>query len=65
MAASPAALVALFRLRASLLAPRYKVEPARFGLDASESFMPQAVGPGFPAQAHRGDVEAELAAAKR
>jgi xanthine dehydrogenase YagR molybdenum-binding subunit len=50
---------------ASLLAPRYEVEPARFGLDASESFMLQAVGPGFPAQAHRGDVEAELAAAKR
>jgi xanthine dehydrogenase YagR molybdenum-binding subunit len=49
---------------ASLLAPRYEVEPARYGLDASESFMPQAVGPGFPAQLQRGDVEAELAAAK-
>jgi xanthine dehydrogenase YagR molybdenum-binding subunit len=49
---------------ARLLAPRYEVEPARYGLDASESFMPQAVGPGFPAQLQRGDVEAELAAAK-
>jgi xanthine dehydrogenase YagR molybdenum-binding subunit len=49
---------------ANLLAPRYEVEPARMGLDATESFVPQAVGPGFPAQAHRGDVEAGLAAAK-
>src|SRR6202008_1123418 len=49
----------------SLLAPRYEVEPARVGLDAGESFRPQAVGPGFPAQAHRGDVEAELAAATK
>jgi len=49
----------------SLLAPRYEVEPARVGLDAGESFLPQAVGPGFPAQAHRGDVEAELAAATK
>ena len=50
---------------AALLAPRYEVEPARVGLDAGESFTPQAVGPGFPAQAQRGDVEAQLAAAKR
>jgi xanthine dehydrogenase YagR molybdenum-binding subunit len=49
----------------SLLAPRYEVEPARVGLDAGESFLPQAVGPGFPAQAHRGDVGAELAAATK
>ena len=49
---------------ASLLAPRYEIEPARVGLDAGESFVPLAVGPGFPAQAHRGNVEAELAAAK-
>ena len=48
---------------AALLAPRYEVEPARVGLDAGESFVPEAVGPGFPAQAHRGDVEAGLAAA--
>jgi len=49
---------------ASLLAPRYEVEPVRLGLDGSESFVPAAVGPGFPTQAQRGDAEAELAAAK-
>jgi xanthine dehydrogenase YagR molybdenum-binding subunit len=48
---------------ATLLAPRYEIEPARVGLDAGESFAPQAVGPGFPAEAHRGDVEAGLAPA--
>jgi xanthine dehydrogenase YagR molybdenum-binding subunit len=50
---------------ASLLAPRYDVEAARVGLDASESFVPPVVGPGFPTQVHRGNVEAELAAAKK
>jgi xanthine dehydrogenase YagR molybdenum-binding subunit len=50
---------------ASLLAPRYDFEPARVGLDASETFALQTVGPGFPAQAQRGNVEAELAAAKK
>ena len=50
---------------ASLLSPRYEVEPARVGLDAGEAFTLQAVGPGFPAEAHRGDVETELAAATR
>jgi xanthine dehydrogenase YagR molybdenum-binding subunit len=50
---------------AALLGPRYEVEPARVGLDAGESFTPRAVGPGFPAQAQRGNVEAQLAAAKR
>jgi xanthine dehydrogenase YagR molybdenum-binding subunit len=50
---------------AALLAPRYEIEPARVDLDATESFLPPAVGPGFPAQAHRGDVEVELAAAKK
>ncbi len=45
--------------------PRYEAEPARIGLDADESFVPQAVGPGFPAQAHRGDVEAGLATAPK
>src|SRR5579871_2058018 len=48
---------------ARLLSPRYETEPARVGLDAVESFVPAAVGPGFPAQMHRGDVEAGLAAA--
>jgi xanthine dehydrogenase YagR molybdenum-binding subunit len=49
----------------ALLSPRYEIEPARVGLDAAESFVPAAVGPGFPAQMHRGDVEAGLAAATR
>src|SRR4029077_5356847 len=49
----------------SLLAPRYEIEPARVGLDATESFLPAFVGPGFPAQAHRGDVKAGLAAARQ
>jgi xanthine dehydrogenase YagR molybdenum-binding subunit len=50
---------------ATLLSPRYEIEPARVGLDAVESFVPAAVGPGFPAQMRRGDVEAGLAAATR
>jgi xanthine dehydrogenase YagR molybdenum-binding subunit len=50
---------------ASLLAPRYEVEPVRIGLDASEGFVPQVVGPGFPAEAHRGDIEGGLAAATK
>ncbi len=50
---------------ATLLSPRYEIEPARVGLDAVESFVPAAVGPGFPAQMHRGDAEAGLAAATR
>src|SRR5712671_4631592 len=50
---------------ASLLAPRYEVEPVRVGLDASESFVPEVVGPGFPAKAHRGDIEGGLAAATK
>ena len=50
---------------ATLLSPRYEIEPAQVGLDAVESFVPASVGPGFPAQMHRGDVEAGLAAASR
>jgi xanthine dehydrogenase YagR molybdenum-binding subunit len=50
---------------AALLAPRYKIEPPRIGLDATESFVPPAVGPGDPAEAHRGDVEGGLAAATK
>jgi xanthine dehydrogenase YagR molybdenum-binding subunit len=51
---------------AALLSPRYEVEPARVGLDASESFVPATVGVGNPSRANRGDVEAGLgAAAKR
>jgi xanthine dehydrogenase YagR molybdenum-binding subunit len=50
---------------AALLAPRYETAPARVGLDAAESFVPQSIGPGFPAQMQRGDVEAGLAEAAR
>src|ERR1700722_1013264 len=35
---------------AALLSPRYETQPARVGLDAGESFFPQAVGVGNPAQ---------------
>ena len=47
------------------MSPRYEVEPARVGLDTAESFVPPAVGPGHPPAAHRGDVEAGLAAASK
>src|SRR5580693_6178217 len=47
---------------ATLLSPRYQTEPARVGLDANETFVPPVVGPGEPAAAHRGDVEAGLTA---
>ena len=50
---------------AALLSPRYDVEPARVGLDSAESFVPPAVGPGHPPVAHRGDIEAGLAAASK
>jgi xanthine dehydrogenase YagR molybdenum-binding subunit len=50
---------------AALLAPRYDVEPARIGLDATESFEPPVVGPGFPTKAQRGDVTAGLAIASK
>jgi xanthine dehydrogenase YagR molybdenum-binding subunit len=50
---------------AALLSPRYHAEPPRVGLDAAESFVPPVVGPGHPATAHRGDVEAGLATASK
>jgi xanthine dehydrogenase YagR molybdenum-binding subunit len=50
---------------AALLAPRYEIEPARVGLDGSESFVPPVVGPGHPSVMHHGDVEAGLAAATK
>jgi len=50
---------------AALLAPKYETQPARVGLDASESFVPAAVGVGNPSAMHRGDVEAGLATAAR
>src|SRR5271167_4576722 len=45
---------------AALLSPRYEAQPARVGLDASESFVPPVVGIGNPAEVQRGDVEAAL-----
>jgi xanthine dehydrogenase YagR molybdenum-binding subunit len=50
---------------AALLSPRYDTEPARVGLDATESFVPLSVGVGNPPEVHRGDVEAGLAAASQ
>jgi xanthine dehydrogenase YagR molybdenum-binding subunit len=50
---------------ATLLHPSYETEPARIGLDAAESFIPPAVGPGHPTEAHRGDIKAGLAAASK
>jgi xanthine dehydrogenase YagR molybdenum-binding subunit len=48
---------------AALLAPQYEQEPARVGLDAAESFVPDIVGPGHPATASHGDIAAGLASA--
>jgi xanthine dehydrogenase YagR molybdenum-binding subunit len=50
---------------AALLSPRYETESTRVGLDATESFVPPGVGIGTPPEAHRGDVEAGLAAASK
>ena len=50
---------------AALLSPRYEAQPARVGLDASDSFIPPAVGVGNPARMQVGDVEAALAQASR
>jgi xanthine dehydrogenase YagR molybdenum-binding subunit len=50
---------------ATLLSPRYATEQIRMGLDGNESFVPPGVGVGSPAEVHRGDVEAGLAAASR
>ncbi len=50
---------------AALLSPRYEADPARVGLDATESFVPPVVGPGHPALAHRGDIAAGIAAAAK
>jgi xanthine dehydrogenase YagR molybdenum-binding subunit len=50
---------------AALLAPRYESEPARVGLDATESFVPPSVGVGAPAEVHRGDVETGLISASK
>ena len=50
---------------AALLSPRYDIETPRVGLDANETFVPSAVGPGHPPAVHRGDIEAGLAAASK
>src|SRR5262249_27110773 len=50
---------------AALLSPRYETEPARVGLDATESFVPPSVRLGNPTEAHHGDVAAGLAAASK
>lgn len=50
---------------AALLAPRYEAETPSVGLDAGDAFQPPAVGPGEPAEANKGDIEAGLAAAER
>jgi xanthine dehydrogenase YagR molybdenum-binding subunit len=50
---------------AALLSPRYAIEPAAIGLDADEPFVPPSVGVGNPAEVHRGDTAAGLAAAAR
>ena len=47
---------------ATLLSPHYEVEPARIGLDASESYVPPAVGVGNPPNHQHGDIEDALAA---
>jgi xanthine dehydrogenase YagR molybdenum-binding subunit len=49
---------------ATLLSPRYEVEPARIGLDDDDSFVPPVVGPGFPSEVRHGDVETGLVAAE-
>jgi len=48
---------------AALLAPRYETEEARTEFDSEESFKPQTVGAGAPAQETHGDIPAGLAAA--
>ena len=50
---------------AALLAPQYTAQPTRTGLDGDTAFELQFVGPGHPAEARHGDVEAGLAGASR
>jgi xanthine dehydrogenase YagR molybdenum-binding subunit len=68
-AGQPVAVVIAETLEAAtegavLLAPHYEAEPARIGLDGNDAFIPPAIGPGFPTEARRGDVEAGMAAAE-
>ncbi|MEN3792426.1 xanthine dehydrogenase family protein molybdopterin-binding subunit [Fulvimarina sp. MAC3] len=48
---------------AALLDPQYETATPRVGLDVDGSFVPQAVGPGFPPEASVGDVESGLSGA--
>lgn len=48
---------------AALLAPRYEAEPGRVGLDADDSFVPNAVRLISPPNEHVGDIEAGLSSA--
>ena len=51
---------------AALLTPQYEIEPAQLDMHAdSEAFVPEAVGPGAPAESHVGDVDTGLAGATR
>jgi xanthine dehydrogenase YagR molybdenum-binding subunit len=50
---------------AALLSPRYDTEPVRIRLGATASFVPPVVGIGSPSVAHRGNVEAGLAASSK
>ena len=68
-AGQPVAVVIAETLEAAtegavLLAPHCEAEPARIGLDGNDAFIPPAIGPGFPTEARRGDVEAGMAAAE-
>jgi xanthine dehydrogenase YagR molybdenum-binding subunit len=49
---------------ATLLSPRYEAEPSRIGLDGDDSFIPPAIGPGYPPEVRHGDVETGLTAAE-
>jgi len=50
---------------AALLSPQYDVDTPQLDINTGEAFVPDAVGPGAPSEAHVGDVEAGLAAASR
>ncbi|MBU8536631.1 xanthine dehydrogenase family protein molybdopterin-binding subunit [Falsiroseomonas tokyonensis] len=45
---------------AALLAPRYAAEPVEVTLDATSSYVPEAIGVGGPAELRHGDAEAGL-----
>lgn len=46
---------------AAALMPQYQVAVVQQGLESIDEFTPETVGPGFPALAEKGDVEAALA----